>query len=40
MKLNQSYNSIKNMKRVTVNSSLFGEDIGTISLKAHWGCVS
>lgn len=29
----------RGQKRVTVNESLFGEDIGIINLKAHWGCV-
>ena len=35
-----THNGRRGQKRVTVNSSLFGEDIGTITLKAHWGCIS
>ena len=35
-----THNGRRGQKRVTVNSSNFGEDIGTINLKAHWGCVS
>ena len=35
-----THNGRRGQKRITVNSSLFGEDIGTIVLKAHWGCVS
>jgi len=35
-----THNGRRGQKRVTVNSSLFGEDIGTINLKAHWGCIS
>ena len=29
----------RGQKRVTVNSSNVGEDIGTISLQSHWGCM-
>lgn len=35
-----THNGRRGQKRVTVNSSLFGEDIGTINLQAHWGCMS
>ncbi|MCK4500514.1 hypothetical protein KAU11_08445 [Candidatus Babeliales bacterium] len=28
----------RGQKRITVNTSNFGEDIGTIILQAHWGC--
>jgi len=34
-----THNGRRGQKRVTVNSSNFGEDIGTIALKAHWGCM-
>ncbi len=34
-----THNGRRGQKRVTANSSLFGEDIGTIILKAHWGCM-
>jgi len=38
--ISATYNGRRGQKRVTVNSSNFGEDVGTIKLQAHWGCVS
>ncbi len=34
-----THNGRRGQKKVTVNSSNFGEDVGTIKLQAHWGCV-
>jgi len=34
-----THNGRRGQKKVTINSSNFGEDIGTIILKAHWGCM-
>jgi hypothetical protein len=34
-----THNGRRGQKRVTVNSANFGENVGTISLKAHWGCM-
>lgn len=32
------YDGQRGQKRITVNTSNHGEDIGTIDLQAHWGC--
>lgn len=33
-----THNGRRGQKRITVNTSNFGEDVGTIELQAHWGC--
>ncbi len=33
-----THNGRRGQKKVTVNSTNFGEDVGTIKLQAHWGC--
>lgn len=34
-----THNGRRGQKRVTVNTANFGQDIGTIALQAHWGCM-
>jgi hypothetical protein len=34
-----THNGMRGQKRVTVNSSNFGENVSIIQLKAHWGCM-
>jgi hypothetical protein len=34
-----TYNGCRGQIKVTVNSSNFGENVGIIQLKAHWGCM-
>ena len=35
-----THNGRRGQKRITINTSNPGEDIGTIHLQAHWGCIS
>ncbi len=35
-----THNGRRGQKKVTVNSSNFGENVETIKLQSHWGCVS
>jgi len=34
------HNGRRRQKRIIINSTLFGEDIGNITLKDHWRCIS
>lgn len=34
-----THNGRRGQIRVTVDTAQFGQDVGTIALQAHWGCV-
>ena len=36
--ISATHNGRRGQKRITVNTSNHGEDIGVIHLQAHWGC--
>lgn len=36
--ISATHNGRRGQKRIIVNTSNFGEDVGTIKLQAHWGC--
>ena len=36
--ISATHDGRRGQKRITVNTSNFGENVGTIALQAHWGC--